>query len=124
MKNLGKRFTLAVSVWIMLANVQAASAQDCPSWTSGVMYRQGEQVLYLSRAFTALRDHTTPTGANWNPLDATSLWRHGGQCANALPHPCGANWREGQVYLAGDVAKYQNQPYTALANHLARVGAN
>lgn len=124
MKTLGKRFTLAVSAWIVFCNVHAASTQDCPNWKAAATYRQGEQVLYLSRAFTALRDHAAPAGSNWNPVDAPSLWRLGGQCANAMPPPCGANWREGQIYLAREVATYQNLLYTARTNHLARSDAN
>ncbi|UTH75685.1 carbohydrate-binding protein [Chromobacterium sp. IIBBL 290-4] len=124
MHHSSKRFTRAVSALVLLLIAHAATAQDCPNWQPNTLYQQGAQVLYLSRSFTALRNHQAPAGANWNPVDAPSLWRHGGQCANAAPQPCGASWQEGRIYLAGEIATYQNLQYTALTNHLARSGAN
>jgi chitodextrinase/predicted chitinase len=51
-----------------------------PAWAEDRTYKVGDRVSYRGSVYEAQIAHTAWRGANWNPVDAASLWRRVGDC--------------------------------------------
>jgi chitodextrinase/predicted chitinase len=57
---------------------------DLPAWAEDRTYKVGDRVSYRGSTYEAQIAHTAWRGANWNPVDAASLWRRVSDCGGSV----------------------------------------
>ncbi|MBN1410142.1 MAG: hypothetical protein JW969_04805 [Spirochaetales bacterium] len=117
MKNINKRHTflwLTITLMVIFTAVPAMAA-DRGEWTEGSTYAAGDTVTYLGKSYKCLISHTAWMGANWNPVNAPSLWLYISNIDIPTPDPsCPYDlWNPAVVYVAGNRVSWNTHAWEA-----------